>query len=499
MPSAVPAVPVVPTSLSILPFGSFSPISILLSASGKFLYLPSSVSPPLPGNTPFRSVAGLFLPRISHFLPSFLYRLRIPSNGISSPPIPSLLSPSNSSIPAVFGAPPAKISSFAVSSLFPEIRSVPGVRGNPSATDAFTSTSNPSPRIADIISTLSVPICESLRLRFGPISVDVATSIPNLVPFLLDYFQEFTETPCDLVPRSSFFAHEFGSATSDLVRSITMNIFPQGSKVPKEEFADLADGRIVRLLDSGMLYLLTDEADFILCPFPSVDNFRQVTSFLCKRFCRNLDYPVGHCSAVSRDGRAIAFAGVAGAGKSTLALRLMASDPSLLFMCNDRLLITPYSMAIGCPRQPRVNPGTLVNNPFLSSILTSEEVDLYSSLSSESLRLLELKYDVPIHRCFGPGRFLLSSPLVAIFILRWEHQSPYPTTIRPMNLADHPDLLPTLLKPTSVYGCFMGCSFPPWDEKALLDFLRPIPVYEIVGSVDFAAAASLCLPFLSVR
>lgn len=381
------------------------------------------------------------------------------------------------------------------------------------------------PKVSNLVDSLSLslPIQNVIHLRFGRFVVEIATNLPALVPPLVEYFHEFL---CEDVGDSRairFLAFSYDQEKPypvHVLSSVPLSVFPRGSKPPKEEYADLPDGRMVRLLDSGLIYLLTPNLDVILGS--CLDNFKQVASFLCKRFSRELNYPIGHCSVVSRGERAVAFAGFAGAGKSTLALKLMASEPSLSFLSNDRVIIAPGPNVIGVPRQPRVNPGTLLNNSMLSSLLSLEEVRLYSSLSSESLRLLECKYDVPIHSCFGPGRFILSSSLAAICLLTWDHLSDHNTSIRPVDLAERSDLIPALIKANSVYNWKLH--FPPepsshiidglylqrdpnsdWDlgierdenswklsDQSIIESLRSIPVYEIAGSVDFDAAVAFC-------
>ena len=71
-----------------------------------------------------------------------------------------------------------------------------------------------------------------------------------------------------------------------------------------------------------------------------------------------------HASAVTRDGTPAVLAGPPGAGKSTSALHLVEAG----FHClsNDRVLASPMPAlveALGYPKQPRVNPGTLLGHP----------------------------------------------------------------------------------------------------------------------------------------
>jgi HprK-related kinase B len=71
-----------------------------------------------------------------------------------------------------------------------------------------------------------------------------------------------------------------------------------------------------------------------------------------------------HASGVSWNGRTAVLAGVAGAGKSTAALHLV--EAGFRFLSNDRVLARPDADgvdALGYPKQPRVNPDTLLGHP----------------------------------------------------------------------------------------------------------------------------------------
>src|SRR5262249_57144168 len=77
-----------------------------------------------------------------------------------------------------------------------------------------------------------------------------------------------------------------------------------------------------------------------------------------------------HASAVPRKDRTAVLAGPPGAGKSTSALHLVEAG----FRClsNDRVLARPLPdmvEALGYPKQPRVNPGTLPGHARLSTLL----------------------------------------------------------------------------------------------------------------------------------
>jgi HprK-related kinase B len=136
----------------------------------------------------------------------------------------------------------------------------------------------------------------------------------------------------------------------------------------KEEFADLPDGRIVRKRRTGLLLVFGPAGHFVLGPCRR--HLDQVVNAINARFA-DRQFRAGaalfHAAAVCLGEAAVAVAGFAGAGKSTLALEIMRHGAS--FVSNDRLLVGPVPgfgrdglMVTGIPRMPRVNPGTLLHN-----------------------------------------------------------------------------------------------------------------------------------------
>ncbi|MGH8697189.1 MAG: hypothetical protein ACREVS_11975 [Burkholderiales bacterium] len=69
------------------------------------------------------------------------------------------------------------------------------------------------------------------------------------------------------------------------------------------------------------------------------------------------------------------------------------------------------------PKQPRVNPGTLLSNPALAPILDSRRAAALRTIPEGDLRRIEEKYDVDVAAVFGPDRWRLSTDLTAIVVL----------------------------------------------------------------------------------
>src|SRR5262249_25575804 len=127
-----------------------------------------------------------------------------------------------------------------------------------------------------------------------------------------------------------------------------------------------------------------------------------------------------HASGVSSNGRAAALAGPPGAGKSTAALQLI--EQGFRFLSNDRVLArcgkSPVE-AVGYPKLPRVNPGTLLYHPRLGGLLDAGERKALSALPAEELWRLERKRDIDLDQVYGPGTIELRGELTALVLLRW--------------------------------------------------------------------------------
>lgn len=266
----------------------------------------------------------------------------------------------------------------------------------------------------------------------------------------------------------------------------------------KDETLDLPDGRMVRKRRTGMFFLMADGVN--VAGGPCGDNLNQVVNFINNRVAqRYLDrgYILCHCAAVAEGDRGIALAGLSGRGKSTLALRLIGDGMD--FVSNDRIMIAPDGdppTLAAFAKFPRVNPGTILNQSQLHSILDPVERDRLTKLPQDELWHLEDKYDVDIESCFGRDRCRLSVPLSLLVILTW-HLNGGDTVARKAKLADRPDLLNAVMKDA---GAQQWPIDPPTRRTAPEDYivrLANTPVLEISGGVDFAAASAICRTYLN--
>jgi len=208
---------------------------------------------------------------------------------------------------------------------------------------------------------------------------------------------------------------------------------------------------------------------------------------------------LGHCAALKYQGRGIAIAGFSGGGKSTLMLHLLNEGDA--FISNDRIVIHNDDQQIKCygiPKQPRVNPGTLLHNPRLSGILKHPEY--YQTLDDASLRQLEEKYDVMIADHFPNQPYQSEVSLDLLIILDWQVNTAQATQLDVLDLAAQPNYLAAVMKSAGPFYQAPNGKTPdtpstlnPEDYLALL---KDVTILRLTGRIDFKAAKACIDQFL---
>jgi HprK-related kinase B len=206
-----------------------------------------------------------------------------------------------------------------------------------------------------------------------------------------------------------------------------------------------------------------------------------------------------HAAGLAINGRGMGLAGFSGGGKSTLMLRLLAQQRTT-YLSNDRLMLVGEGatlMATGIPKLPRVNPGTIVNDPVLAPMLGNAEADAYRALPQAQLWAVEHKYDVDVLALYGEGKITAQAPLALFIILNWQRDSDSAFQLERVDLRERPDLLQAVMKsPGPFYQDARGVM---WDDKQSIDAqpyidkLGTLPIYEARGTVDFEQASKACL------
>lgn len=264
----------------------------------------------------------------------------------------------------------------------------------------------------------------------------------------------------------------------------------------KDSVYDVVGGRFIHKVRTGMLFLQSAEQRIAIGPCLQNDN--QIINFINNQYMTWLQqrgWHNCHAAALVKDGFAYAVAGFSGGGKSTLMLQML-EDESTQFLSNDRLFIQPEMtqlQAIGVPKMPRINPGTIVHNPRLANMLTPKERKALLALPPQTLWDLEQKYDVDITSVYGQGRIVSEAPLKSFLVLNWQRVSDQPLQLKKVDLRTRPDLLIAIMKaPGPFYqqsnGQFSDDRYD-FDEEAYLQALALVDIYEATGKVDFATLA----------
>ncbi|MFP4452831.1 MAG: HprK-related kinase B [Desulfobacterales bacterium] len=284
----------------------------------------------------------------------------------------------------------------------------------------------------------------------------------------------------------------------EIRHSLTKHIPEPGKARIKEAFAEITNGRIVKKLQTGMVFVFGGGVH--LAAGPCMENINQVINFINNRFIESkLDQGglLAHAAGVCLQNTGLALAGFSGTGKSSLALKIVSRGAD--FTSNDRLILMKTkngSHMIGVAKHPRVNPGTLLNNADLAGILPAAETARYGRMDTQDLWAVDEKYDVRIQDVFVKSRFVLKAPLSALVILNWK-LSNAPADIRAVDPANRPDLLPALIKAPGVFylseNYRVGATNP---QPEYIQALSSCDVFEISGGVDFEYAADFFMQYL---
>jgi len=334
-----------------------------------------------------------------------------------------------------------------------------------------------------------------LLLALPGMTIKVRSNSVPLLEKLRAYFKHIVVT--DAV--TTLEIHAFECPPPDLAVAFTDWPREASKSGRKDTYVDLPDGRIVKKVRTGMVFL--QSRDHVIAAGPCLENDNQVINFINAQYMNMLQqngWAICHAAGLVRNGRALGLAGFSGGGKSTLMLHMLDEDGTA-FLSNDRLFVRQTDggvWAAGIPKLPRINPGTALNNPRLDTIVSPERRAALAALPTAKLWDIEEKYDVDIENIYGPERITARAPLCGFLILNWSHDADTPPQITEVDLAARRDLLAAVMKsPGPFYqradGNMYG-SDQALDEDAYLAVFEGVPIFEVTGRVDFDEIARQC-------
>jgi HprK-related kinase B len=345
---------------------------------------------------------------------------------------------------------------------------------------------------ATLIEGIETPY--SLSLRFAEVSIRVKTNDPEIRDRLTAYFRPYVITGSPPLAEVSLIQ---GSVP---ISGQFVDVVREGGRRPKEATQEVAGGRLVLKRATGVLIGLWPAGAFAVGDIRTHLNqgINLVNNCYAKVVLRR-GHVLLHASAVARDRRTVVLAGPPGAGKSTSALHLVEAG----FRClsNDRVLAKPMPdmvEALGYPKQPRVNPGTLLGHPRLSAMLAAADRAALAALPARELWELERKSDVDLDRIYGGSAVELSGRMEALVFLKWRRDD-RGLDVRRLSVAEALAALPLVYKNLGAFDLDRapGVVTTESEHDVYRELFGRVTVVEVTGGVDFGGLAGVVDRLLS--
>lgn len=340
----------------------------------------------------------------------------------------------------------------------------------------------------------------SIKLGFDDCTISVKTNSKKLHEKLISYYEPYI--PENTTERTSLSVIAYEREDVKICLPLKIRRPDRKEKRPKEEYCNLDDGRIIRKIETGMVFTIGKGVNIAIGPCCLRSN--QVVNFINNRFIEwkiKRGYLLMHSAGVEVSGRGFAIAGQAGAGKSTLALRLL--NEGLGFVSNDRVLAKRFEedvMMNGIPKFPRINPGTALTNEKLKHLLSDDVRNMAIDMTTERLWDLELKCDVDIKNIYGNECLIKGSiPMKGMVVLNWKRED-IPTVAETTMLSERFELIKLFEKtPGLFYTEDSESEKLNLTESTYMSALRDIPLLLLEGGADFDAAVEECTRFFDER
>jgi len=335
----------------------------------------------------------------------------------------------------------------------------------------------------------AVPAPHTLSLAFAGVPLRVRTNDAEIQKSLASYFRPYVIGD-DATPLAEVSLVQ-GPAPID---GEFVDVPRTGGRRPKEATREVPGGRLVLKRVTGVLIGLWPGGAFATGDIRA--NLNQGINLVNNCFAKVVlrrGHVLLHASAVSRNHRTAVLAGPPGTGKSTSALHLVEAG----FHClsNDRVLAKPMPdmvEALGYPKQPRVNPGTLLGHPRLSALLALTDRAALSALPAGELWDLERKSDVDLDRIYGAGAVELRGNMVALILLRWRRDGTG-LGIRRLTVAEGIDALSLVYKSLGAFDLDREPAAPVTEDELerYRELFGRVSLVEITGKVDFKALVGI--------
>lgn len=337
-----------------------------------------------------------------------------------------------------------------------------------------------------IVAGVATP--HALHLGILDVPLTVLTNDADILARLRRYYAPYS----DRTPSSTGTVVKLVQGRPASPKGLTAISRPPGRSV-KEAVREVADGRLILKRRTGVLMALWPGHAAAVGDLRS--HLNQAINLINTCWARahlQDGFLLFHAAGVVRDDQAVLLAGPAGAGKSTGALHLL--EAGFRFLSNDRVLARADADGVevrGYPKQPRVNPGTLLHHPRLRTLLDRDERRRLRFRSPAALRALEAKRDVDLEAVYGPGSVQLRGRLAGIVLLTWSWEGG--------TFAAAPITAEAALAKRALFVKDLGAfdpaapatGAPGGDGRDYAALLERAPIIAVTGRVDFDALVGL--------